>query len=113
MSLLEGITEGVLTTLGVDDDLAEEIGDFVSCGANLAMGNYAGAAADALDMFEVDDDLPWLAQGLEMFGGDPMAASMGLGGSPGLGDLLGQGDIDAKDALGIARAFGVNVPILG
>ena len=97
MSFLEGIVEKVATTCGMDPEDAEKLGDLVSCGANLAVGNYAGATADGLDLLELDDDVPWLAQGLEMAGGDPvtgglppeaiaMAGGDPMAGGPGSGD---------------------------
>jgi hypothetical protein len=77
MSFLEGIIEKVGTAVGLDPEDAEKLGDIVSCGANIAMGNYAGAAADGLDLLELDDEVPWLSQGLEMAGGDPTSPSSG------------------------------------
>ncbi len=79
MSFLEGIVEKIGTAVGMDPQDAEKLGDLVSCGANIAMGNYAGAAADGLDLLELDDDVPWLAQGLEAAGGDPASAGIGAG----------------------------------
>ena len=78
MSFLEGIVEKVASSCGMDVEDAEILGDFVSFGANVATGNYAGAAADGLDVAEVDDDVPWLAQGLEIAGEGPIT-----GGAPG------------------------------
>jgi hypothetical protein len=80
MSFLEGIVEKVVTTCGMDPEDAEKLGDLVSCGANLAVGNYAGATANGLDLLELDDDVPWLAQGLEMAGGDPVAGGAPMAG---------------------------------
>jgi hypothetical protein len=97
MSFLEGIVEKALTTVGVDADTAEKIGDLASCGANIAMGNYAGAAADGLDFFELDDDVPWLAQGLEMYGGDPMAAQLGT----------------QENGFALAQELGIKLPVHG
>ena len=112
MSFLEGVCETVLTAVGVDPDTAEEIGDVVSCGANLAMGNYAGAAADALDALQLDDDVPWLVRGLEMAGGDPVAMSLGLGGPPGL-PPSGYGGANPNAPLGIASSLGIHLPVQG
>ncbi len=86
MSFLEGIVEKVATTCGMDAEDAEVLADAVSCGTNIAVGNYAGATADGLDLVELDDDLPWLAQGLEIAGGDPLGPT-GAGGAGPARDL--------------------------
>ena len=104
MGFLEGVVEKVATTCGMDPKDAEMLGDAVSCGVNIAMGNYAGATADGLDLLELDDDVPWLAQGLEMAGGDPVTglppgATPMAGGDPMAG---GSGTIDAELLVGIA-----------
>lgn len=115
MSFIEGIVEKVATTCGMDPEDAEKLGDLVSCGVNIAVGNYAGATADGLDLLELDDDVPWLAQGLEMAGGDPVTGGVPLGGagpmagssgSPGSPGSSGSpGSIDAQ--LLVSFAFGV------
>jgi hypothetical protein len=86
MSFLEGIVEKVGVACGMDPDDAELLGDLASCGANIAMGNYAGAAADGLDAAGLDDDVPWLAQGLELAGGDPTSAGLDAGLGSGAGE---------------------------
>jgi hypothetical protein len=100
MSFLEGIVEKVAVTCGMDPEDAEKLGDAVSCGVNIAVGNYAGAAADGMDLLELDDDAPWLAQGLEMAGGDPVTGGVPMGaGAPTTGGdpMAGaSGSIDAE-----------------
>jgi hypothetical protein len=85
MSFIEGIVEKVATSCGMDPEDAEKLGDAVSCGVNIACGNYAGATADGLDLLELDDDVPWLAQGLELAGGDPVTGGL----PPGTTQLAG------------------------
>ncbi len=85
MSFLEGIVEKVGVACGMDPEDAEKLGDIASCGVNIALGNYAGAGADGLDLFGLDDEVPWLAAGLEMYGGDPLGAQVGA--ELGLSDL--------------------------
>ena len=105
MSFLEGIVEKVATTCGMDPEDAEKLGDAVSCGVNIAVGNYAGATADGLDLLELDDDVPWLAQGLEMAGGDPVTGGLPPGAVPMAGgDPMagGGGSVDAELLVSIA-----------
>jgi hypothetical protein len=80
MSLIGSIVEKVAVGLGEDPEDAHKLGDLVSLGANLAMQNYAGAAADGLDLTGMADEVPWLEQGLAMAGGDPLSGGAGPGG---------------------------------
>jgi hypothetical protein len=105
MSFLEGIVEKVATTCGMDPEDAEKLGDAVSCGVNIAVGNYAGATADGLDLLELDDDVPWLAQGLEMAGGDPVTGGLPPGAVPMAGGdpMAGApGSVDARLVVSVA-----------
>ena len=78
MSFLEGIVEKVATAVGMDPKDAEQLGDLVSLGVNIAVGNVPGAVADGIDLAGMDDELPWLEKGLDIAGGDPTSAAIGL-----------------------------------